>query len=39
MEASLLTDIEKMQKSDEEQSAFQDETDEMAAEFGFDLDE
>ena len=39
MEASLRTDLEKMQKSDEEQSAFQDETDEMAAEFGFDLDE
>ena len=39
MEASLRMDIKKMQKSDEEQSAFQDETDEMAAEFGFDLDE
>ena len=39
MEASLRTDIEKMQKSDEEQSAFQDETDEMAKEFGFDLEE
>lgn len=39
MEASIRTDVEKMQKSEEEQSAFQDETDEMAAEFGFDLDE
>ena len=39
MEASIRTDIERMQKSDDEQSAFQDETDEMAAEFGFDLDE
>lgn len=37
-EASIRTDIEKMKKSDEEQSAFQDETDDMAAEFGFDLD-
>ena len=35
----MLKDIEKMQKSDEEQSAFQEETNEMAAEFGFDLDE
>jgi len=37
--ASIQTDIEKMQKSDEEQSAFQDETDEMAKEFGFDMEE
>lgn len=29
----------KMQKSEEERSAFQDVTDEMAAEFGFDLEE
>ncbi|MGB5448508.1 MAG: hypothetical protein WBM80_06250 [Woeseiaceae bacterium] len=39
MEASIQTDVEKMQKSEEEKSAFQDETDAMAAEFGFDLDE
>ena len=39
MGASLRTDFEKMQKSEEEKSAFQDETDDMAAEFGFDLDE
>ena len=39
MEASMQTDFEKMQKSEEEKSAFQDETDEMAAEFGFDLEE
>jgi hypothetical protein len=37
MEASLRTDLEKMQKSNEEQSEFQNETDDMAAEFGFDL--
>ena len=39
MEVSIRTDVEKMQKSDEEQSAFQDETDEMAKEFGFDMEE
>ncbi|MGB5334909.1 MAG: hypothetical protein WBN07_04770, partial [Woeseiaceae bacterium] len=39
VEASIKTDIEKMQKSDDEQAAFQEETDEMAKEFGFDLEE
>lgn len=39
MEASIKTDLEKMQKSGEEQAAFQDETDEMAREFGFDVEE
>lgn len=39
MEASIKTDIEKMQKSDDEQAAFEEETDEMAKEFGFDLEE
>lgn len=39
MESSIKSDIEKMQKSEEEQAAFQEEADEMAAEFGFDLEE
>ncbi len=39
IEAAIRTDFEKMQKSDEEQASFQEDTDEMAREFGFDLDE
>ncbi|MGB5721746.1 MAG: hypothetical protein WBM34_13725 [Woeseiaceae bacterium] len=39
VEASIKTDIAKMQKSDDEQAAFEEETDEMAKEFGFDLEE
>ena len=39
VEASIKTDIEKMQKSDDEQAAFEEETDKMAKEFGFDLEE
>ncbi len=39
IEASIRTDVEKMRKSDEEQASFQEATDEMAREFGFDLDE
>lgn len=39
IEASVKAQVEKMQKSDEEKAAFQDEADEMAAEFGFDLED
>ncbi len=39
MEASVKADVEKMTKSEDEQAAFQDEADEMAAEFGFDLED
>lgn len=39
MEVSIRSDVEKMQKTDKEQAAFQEETDAMAREFGFDLDE
>ncbi|MGB5625487.1 MAG: hypothetical protein WBM61_07140 [Woeseiaceae bacterium] len=39
VKASVKSDIEKMQKSDEEQATFQDEADEMAREFGFELEE
>ena len=39
LEATVKSDIEKMQKSDEEKAAFQDEAEDMAAEFGFDLEE
>lgn len=39
IEAAVKSNLEKMQKTDKEQAAFQDEADEMAAEFGFDLEE
>jgi len=39
VEASVKAVVEKMQKSDEEKATFQDEADEMAAEFGFDLED
>lgn len=35
----LQSDIQKLQKTDEEEAAFEEETQDMAAEFGFDLDE
>jgi len=38
-EVSIRADVEKMQKSEAEQAAFQEKADEMAAEFGFDLEE
>ena len=39
IEVSVNEAVEKMQKTDEEKAAFEDDTDEMAAEFGFDLEE
>jgi hypothetical protein len=36
---ALQGDLERMQKSDEERATFQEDTDEMAREFGFDLDD
>ena len=39
IEVSVNAVVEKMQKSDEEQAAFEDEADAMAAEFGFDLED
>jgi hypothetical protein len=35
----LQADIQKMQKTDEEKAAFEEDTDDMAAEFGFDLED
>ncbi len=39
VEAAVKSDIEKMRKTDEEKAAFQDEADDMASEFGFDLED
>ena len=39
LQATVKSDIEKMKKSDEEKAAFQDEADDMAAEFGFELED
>ncbi len=36
---AVEADIEKMRKTEEEKAAFQDEADDMAAEFGFDLED
>ncbi len=36
---TMQAEIEQMQKSDDERAAFQDDTNDMAAEFGFDLEE
>ncbi len=39
VEVSVKAVVEKMQKTDKEKAAFEDDTDEMAAEFGFDLED
>ena len=39
LEGKLQADIQRMQKTDDEKAAFEEDTDDMAAEFGFDLDE
>jgi hypothetical protein len=39
VKTAVESDIEKMRKSKEEKAAFQDEADDMAAEFGFDLED
>jgi hypothetical protein len=39
LQATVKSDMEKMKKSDEEKAAFQDEADDMAAEFGFELED
>lgn len=39
LKGTLQADIEKMQKTEEESAEFEDDTEDMAAEFGFDLGE
>jgi hypothetical protein len=36
---AVEADIQKMKKTEEEKAAFQEEADDMAAEFGFDLED